>query len=250
MAVAPLVFIVPCGLLVWYLVLIRGRRQRARQRTQLSAAFAPIWSADTWLQGTRGELLGESGAAGPGGLPGPPPLPVGVPGAAVRPARSFSVVFRVTLVAGGAVLLLFVLTLVVLGTSRQKSQTAPVVETKPDVAAGPVALHSHAATATKPTPEVRRAIAVHDRAMASPTGSPLTAKPVGESYSVVGVPDSDTLNLRAGPGMKNTVTGRLPGGTAHVEITGASVMNDKTEWVPIKAGDQSGWVTKQHLQRE
>ena len=256
-AVAPLVFIWPCGLLVWYLVaLIRGRRQRARQRTRLSTAFAPIWSADTWLQGTRGELLDESGAVGPGGLPGPPPLPVGVQGAAVRPVRSFPVVFRVMLIAGGAVLLLFVLTLVVLGTSGQKSQTDPAVETKPDVAVGPVASHSHAASATKPTPEVRRAIAVHDRAMASssatasPTGSPLTAKFVGESYAVVGVPDGDTLNVRAGPGMKNNVTVRLPGDTAHVEITGASVMNERTEWVPIKAGDQSGWVTKGHLQRE
>lgn len=60
----------------------------------------------------------------------------------------------------------------------------------------------------------------------------------------------DTLNVRTGPGMKDPTTTRLPGGTAHVQITGASVMNERTEWVPIKAGDQSGWVTKPHLQRE
>ena len=67
---------------------------------------------------------------------------------------------------------------------------------------------------------------------------------------MVGIARNDTLNVRAGPGANNKITATRGNGTTYVEVVGASVMNGSTEWVPIKSGDRTGWVTKQHLQHE
>jgi hypothetical protein len=61
----------------------------------------------------------------------------------------------------------------------------------------------------------------------------------------VSAPD---LNVRQGPGANFPTVVKLPGGFKGIRITGASVMNDTTEWVPVAFADQSGWVARRYIE--
>lgn len=80
-----------------------------------------------------------------------------------------------------------------------------------------------------------------------------TAHPVfdknGDVYRVVGIPDDDVLNVRAAPGMNSKTSFTLSNGEA-VQVKGGSVFNGDTEWIPITAGSQQGWVRNKYVQRE
>jgi hypothetical protein len=71
-----------------------------------------------------------------------------------------------------------------------------------------------------------------------------------QRYSVVGIAEDDTLNIRSGPGATNDIVAQLPAGINGIRIVGDPVMNDTTQWVSITFGNHSGWVVRQYLQPE
>ncbi|WP_395732601.1 SH3 domain-containing protein [Prosthecobacter sp.] len=100
--------------------------------------------------------------------------------------------------------------------------------------------------------EIPRALPVSD---SSPPLKPLLSSfPAQETrpvfYSVTGVGIGDTLNVRNGPGVSNTISARLPNGFNGIRIIGPPMMNGTTEWVQIEFEGGYGWVTKQYLQAE
>lgn len=70
-------------------------------------------------------------------------------------------------------------------------------------------------------------------------------EPRPETLYYVSAPD---LNVRQGPGANFPTVVKLPGGFKGIRITGASVMNDTTEWVPVAFADQSGWVARRYIE--
>lgn len=111
---------------------------------------------------------------------------------------------------------------------------------------------SNTPTPSSTTADVPRAVAVEETTptVAAAQTPPLKAVAVETTYSVVGIADGDTLNVRSGPGSTNGVVAKIPKGYLHIRIVGASVMNGTTEWVNISFGGRSGWVTKQFLKAE
>jgi hypothetical protein len=107
-------------------------------------------------------------------------------------------------------------------------------------------------TPNNTTADAPRAVVVEEstQPVSSPQTSPLEAIPVERTFSVVGIVDGDTLNVRSGPSATNNIVAKLPRGYPHIRILGASVMNDTTEWVNVSFGNRSGWVTKQFLKAE
>jgi tetratricopeptide (TPR) repeat protein len=62
----------------------------------------------------------------------------------------------------------------------------------------------------------------------------------------VSVAQGDTLTLRNGPGVIYQPVGTIPNG-AQVLVTGNSVMNSNTEWIPIQFNSFKGWVVRKYL---
>ena len=62
----------------------------------------------------------------------------------------------------------------------------------------------------------------------------------------VAVAEGDTLTLRIGPGVIYQAVGTIPNG-ALVFVTGNSVMNGNTEWIPIQHLSRKGWVVRKYL---
>lgn len=113
-------------------------------------------------------------------------------------------------------------------------------------------------TAVQPTEPAAPATSVPSTAT-QPTPTPTTPPP---SPSATPVPDSstddaqlkvafvtndDVLNVRAGPGVEFEIVGALPPDARNVTITGAGELVSGSRWVPIQAGNVSGWVNSRFL---
>ena len=240
----PPVFFVPGALLLACAV---ASRQRARARKRLRVVVDSLWSVDTWLAIPLAPAPGRSGAVTANGQPGPPPLPIagqgGQPGAKARLSP-----FNIILIVCGSVVGLFLFSGFIGALLEATGYSPPAKKSGASQAATPAqGIHT-----AKPTPEVRRAVLV--QGSPAPSSSPTESRSASnlgeESYAVTGVASSDTLNVRAGPGANTNIVAKLPNGTAHIRVTGAPVLNGTTEWVPIRVGERTGWVTRQHLQRE
>lgn len=70
------------------------------------------------------------------------------------------------------------------------------------------------------------------------------------SYSVIGITEKDTLNVRSGPGSDSDVIARLSNGFDGIRIIGEPVFIGNTEWVLISFRKTTGWVAKQYLHHE
>ena len=90
-------------------------------------------------------------------------------------------------------------------------------------------------------PEVRRAIAV------SPTAAP---NAVNALYMVAGVARGDFLNVHVRASATSPVVARMSNGYEGVQVVGQPVMNDTTEWVQVRLGDRTGWVSRVYLKPE
>ena len=66
-------------------------------------------------------------------------------------------------------------------------------------------------------------------------------------YTVVGLSRGDTLSVRSGPGTSHEIIDRLQERTDQIYILEPPVTNGSTEWVHIRVGSLTGWVTKQYL---
>lgn len=75
---------------------------------------------------------------------------------------------------------------------------------------------------------------------------------LAQVYSVTGVDDSDTLNVRSRIGQfptfsKAPVVGTIPPDADHVKATGVSIELNGTLWREIRYGSVSGWVNDHFL---
>lgn len=77
--------------------------------------------------------------------------------------------------------------------------------------------------------------------------APGAAQP-GSLYRVVGVISPDTLNVRAGPNIRDSVVARIPANGTDIEITGESRTADGSVWVPIRWQGLTGWVNRKFLE--
>ena len=227
---------------------VRSHRSWLGFNDRLHKFVLSAWMVDSWMQGPAGGVLASgytSAVATRTALPLPGAKRTEPAGCMMWAAWGVVTVFC-----------LFV-ALVILGVmvghpSQQGPGTAsPVPARNAAEDTKPPPSSASAGPDKQATPKVRRAIPV--AATASPVVAAAPAFPApqgGKFYEVVGVANSDALNVHTGPGANTSVSARLPNRTIGIEVTGASVMNGPTEWVPIRVEDRTGWVTKQHLQPE
>ena len=83
---------------------------------------------------------------------------------------------------------------------------------------------------------------------APPTPQPTTPPVAAETqYRVAFVTADDTLNVRSGPGVANGIIGELAPDAGGVQIIGSGQMAAGSTWVPIAAGNLTGWVNSRYL---
>ncbi|QFT97928.1 Bacterial SH3 domain protein [Roseovarius sp. THAF8] len=72
------------------------------------------------------------------------------------------------------------------------------------------------------------------------------AQAVPAFYDVSGVAPDDVLNVRAAPGVGNSIVAKLDSGATYIEVVG---FDDSREWARINVEEQSGWVAARFLTR-
>lgn len=65
-------------------------------------------------------------------------------------------------------------------------------------------------------------------------------------YDVSGVAPDDVLNVRAGPGVGNSIVARLAADARYVEVVG---FDETREWARVNVDETSGWVALRFLDR-
>lgn len=140
------------------------------------------------------------------------------------------------------------------GFKKTKQQTStPYSDTQPvDTTSEPPAAPSMSPTSETPMAGTSQSV---DQStppiIASPVPlAPFLSSPTQASYSVVGIPSGDALNVHSGPASTSAITARLPNGYDKITIVGDPIMNDTTAWVNIAFRDSSGWVNKAYLGAE
>ncbi len=79
------------------------------------------------------------------------------------------------------------------------------------------------------------------------TLSVATVHAASDVYVVRGVPSGEFLNLRAGAGVSNAVTGRIPANGQGVVSTGEETKVGSTVWAKVYWKGVGGWVSKSYL---
>ena len=64
-------------------------------------------------------------------------------------------------------------------------------------------------------------------------------------YRVIYVERNDVLNVRSGAGVENEIVDTIPYNAHNIEIIGEGLIDSGSIWVPIRAGQLSGWVNSQ-----
>jgi hypothetical protein len=67
------------------------------------------------------------------------------------------------------------------------------------------------------------------------------------AYSVIGVADNGTLNVRSRPSEKSKIVAQLRNGTSGIQIDRRTVRNRSDDWVRITAAGARGWVRPKYL---
>nr|CAA6817354.1 MAG: Unknown protein [uncultured Thiotrichaceae bacterium] len=68
-----------------------------------------------------------------------------------------------------------------------------------------------------------------------------------DQFNVIKVESWDTLNMRAGPGVKNSVIAKLPHNAKNLAMTGGKQSVGRANWVEVKWQGKTGWVSKSYL---
>jgi WD40 repeat protein len=119
---------------------------------------------------------------------------------------------------------------------------------EPAVTSTPVGTQVPRSTVTATATKLPDVIAPTAIANATPTVAPEgTAVAL---FRVVNVTEEDRLNIRAGPGLKYDVIGKIPKDGRDIRITGPGVQGDNTIWVPIIYKGISGWVNSFFLSKQ
>ncbi len=85
------------------------------------------------------------------------------------------------------------------------------------------------------------------------SGPVLEATPAATAlatYSVVGVPKGDYLNVRAGPGSQYPIVERIPANATGFLVGARRSVNGATIWKEISVNGHRGWVSAEHLSLE
>lgn len=69
-------------------------------------------------------------------------------------------------------------------------------------------------------------------------------------YSVIGIEDGDTLNVRSRPDENSSIVTKLPNGYDGITIGGEAVWNGSDDWVPIFFSNARGWVRPKYLSQQ
>lgn len=72
------------------------------------------------------------------------------------------------------------------------------------------------------------------------------AQAVPAFYNVSGVAADDVLNVRAAPGVGNTIIAKLEANASAIEVV---AFDDTGDWARINVGETSGWVAARFLAR-
>ena len=80
-----------------------------------------------------------------------------------------------------------------------------------------------------------------------PVAKLVTRQTPTEDYVVAGLATDDFLNIRSAPAMSSLAVSKLTNGD-QVHITGKSVFNGDTEWIPVTTGSKQGWVRNKYIQ--
>lgn len=208
---------------------------RSRDKVDLHRRFRTLWSVDTWLRGQLDIVLGPGGAGLPGGKQIHTESEIEAPwvGAGTKWLALFAV--------GLGVLLWYADSRVNTGSPAKSLETA--VLSLPSQSTG---------SSDETVPETRRAAGKSTPGTPPPAQveAPQGATVLETAFTVVNVVNRDALNVHSRPAMNSTVTAKLPNGSTGIQITGPSIMNERTEWVPIRVGERAGWVTKKYLNPE
>src|SRR4029453_11484250 len=76
------------------------------------------------------------------------------------------------------------------------------------------------------------------------------APPPRGPYQVVGIPLSDSLNVREGPGSAFPVVTQLEPGTGGILLGSKRIANGATTWQEITVHGQTGWVNAAYIALE
>jgi hypothetical protein len=68
-----------------------------------------------------------------------------------------------------------------------------------------------------------------------------------EKYSVIGIENGDTLNVRSRPDENSSIVTKLRNGYGGIIIGGEVVWNGGDDWVPILFSNTKGWVRPKYL---
>ena len=77
--------------------------------------------------------------------------------------------------------------------------------------------------------------------------STATAAPPRATYQVIGIPQGDYLNVRAGAGSDYQVVTKLEPGASGILLGTKRVANGATTWQEITVGGQTGWVNAAYI---
>lgn len=161
---------------------------------------------------------------------------------------------RIALTNGGSNLSIYVPDILIYCVNATKALLNKEDKSRADsmaILTGPGTPTGQSAAPAMPTPSLDMVTAKMSPAppvelpnASTPTALPETDTPL---RTVIGVATGDYLNVRSAPGMNSITVFKLANGD-HVELIGESVFNGETEWIPVLAGNQRGWVRSKYLQ--
>ncbi|MFN3208144.1 MAG: SH3 domain-containing protein [Roseovarius sp.] len=76
--------------------------------------------------------------------------------------------------------------------------------------------------------------------------APLHAQALPAFYDVSGVASDDVLNVRAAPGVGNSIVAKLNSDATFIEVV---ALDDSREWARVNVDETSGWVALRFLAR-
>lgn len=69
------------------------------------------------------------------------------------------------------------------------------------------------------------------------------------TFQVKGVKSWDSLNMRAKPGVKSVITGKIPANGKDIYHLGDNITIGRTSWLKVRWQGKVGWVSQHYLQK-
>ncbi|MEJ2748743.1 MAG: SH3 domain-containing protein [Anaerolineae bacterium] len=145
-------------------------------------------------------------------------------------------------------LLTALLFLAACGAGRGEPTQLPLVIPTAIVTSETTAVQATPTTKLPAPPTIQPTAELTNQPTPSPTAPPTASAPAAsQQYQVAFVTADDTLNVRSGPGVANSIVGELAPHATGVQITGLGQVVAGSTWVPINASGLTGWVNSRYL---